>query len=304
MVELASNDGYLLKNFVEKGIPVLGIDPAPKQAEAARKAGVPTLQTFFTSELATQLSNEGTRADVIIGNNVLAHVADTHGFVEGIQILLKDNGLAALEVPYVKELVDHQEFDTIYHEHLCYFSVTALDKLFRRHRLFLNDIKRLPIHGGSLRLYVEKIESPKPALKQILEEEHNCGLDTLAYYEDFRSRVEKIRDDLRALVRDIKAEGKRVAAYGAAAKGTIMLNYTGLDSSTVDYVVDRNTYKHGKLMPGVHVKILPTEELVSDMPDYVLMLPWNFRDEILAQQAEYRRRGGKFIIPLPDVRVV
>lgn len=304
VVELASNDGYLLKNFVEKGIPVLGIDPAPKQAEAARKAGVPTLQTFFSNEVAAQLRNEGNGADVIIGNNVLAHVADTHGFVEGIHTLLGDNGIAALEVPYVKDLVDHQEFDTIYHEHLCYFSVTALDKLFRQHGLFLNDIKRLPIHGGSLRLYVEKISSPTAALKEILEEEHRCGLDRLAYYQDFRQRVEKIREDLQALVRNIKADGKRVAAYGAAAKGTILLNYTGLDSSAVDYVVDRNTYKHGKYMPGVHVEILPTEKLVHDMPDYVLMLPWNFKDEILEQQAEYRQRGGKFIIPVPEVRVV
>lgn len=304
VVELASNDGYLLKNFLERDVPVLGVDPAPNQAEAARKIGVPTLNTFFTDKLAAELKAEGKRADVIVANNVLAHVADTHGFVEGIYTLLKDDGLAALEVPYLRDLVDHCEFDTIYHEHLCYFSVTALDKLFRRHRLFLSDVKRMPIHGGSLRLYVEKIESPSQCLAEIMAEERKLAVGSFAYYRDFSLRVQRIREDLRRLIQIINRGGKRVVAYGAAAKGTILLNYVGLDSSTIEYVVDRNTYKHGKFMPGVHVEILSPERLLEDLPDYVLLLAWNFADEILEQQVEYRKHGGKFIVPIPNVRVL
>lgn len=304
VIELASNDGYLLKNFVEKGIPVLGIDPAPRQAAAAEKIGVPTLNTFFTSEVAKKLKAEGRQADVIIGNNVLAHVADTHGFVEGIQTLLKPDGVAAIEAPYLRDLVDHCEFDTIYHEHLCYFSLTSIDQLMRRHGLFLNDAKRLPTHGGSVRYYIEKVEKPTAELKRLLAEEKETGMTQTRYYEDFARRVEKVRTDLATLVRKLKSEGCRIAAYGAAAKGTIMLNSAGLDSSVIDYVVDRNTHKHGWFMPGVHLEIRPVEKLLEDQPEYVVLLPWNFSEEILKQQAEYRKRGGKFIIPVPNVHVV
>jgi SAM-dependent methyltransferase len=303
-IELASNDGYLLKNFVEHGIPVLGIDPAEGPARAAEKAGVPTLCTFFGEGLARELATSGKAADVIIGNNVLAHVADLHGFVEGIRILLKEDGVAVIEMPYVKDLVDHCEFDTIYHEHLCYFSVTALDHLFRMHSLFLNDVKRLSIHGGSLRIYVEKRENVSSAVRDMLRAEANEGVNRIDYYRDFAERVEGIRKELRRLLGSLQQQGARIAAYGAAAKGSTMINYSGIGTDFVDFVVDRNTHKQGLYMPGQNIPVLAPEALLERMPGYVLLLAWNFADEILQQQKEYRQRGGRFIIPVPTPRVV
>jgi hypothetical protein len=304
VIQLASNDGYLLRYYVENGIPCLGIDPAKGPAKAAEKVGVPTLCSFFTRQLAQKLADEARRADVIHANNVLAHVADTNGFIKGIRILLKEQGLAVIEVPYVKDLIDHCEFDTIYHEHLCYFSVTALDHLFRQNGLYLNDIERLSIHGGSLRLYVARFENVQESVRRLLKEEEHLAVDKYLYYEDFSDKVQNIRRRLRDLLLTKKAEGKTIAAYGAAAKGAIMLNYIGIGPDVIDYVVDRNTHKQGKYMPGMHIPVCDPSRLEKESPHYVVLLPWNFKEEIMSQQAGYRDKGGKFIIPIPEPVII
>ncbi|MGE3619296.1 MAG: class I SAM-dependent methyltransferase [Acidimicrobiia bacterium] len=305
VVELASNDGYLLKNFVEAGVPVLGVDPAPDQARAANEAGVPTLQEFFGPELARRIRDEHGPADVIIANNVMAHVPDLNGFVEGMRILVADDGLITVENPYVRDLIEHAEFDTVYHEHFCYYSCTAVDALARRHGLFLNHVEYFPkLHGGTLRWHLGPTEAPTAVALEFLQQERQGGLTSFAHYESFGARVAEIKSDLVARLRLLRSEGATIAAYGAAAKGSTLLNYMGIDTELVDFVVDRNVHKQGRLMPGVHIPIRDTSALLEEQPDYVLLLAWNFKDEILAQQAEYRARGGRFIVPIPRPEVV
>lgn len=304
VVEIASNDGYMLQNFKEKGVNVLGIDPASQPAAAARKKGIDTVVDFFGTRVATAQREARGGAAVIIANNVVAHVADQNDLVKGMEIMLADDGQVVVEFPYVRDLIDFIEFDTIYHEHLCYFSAGSAKVLFERNGLFLNDVRRVPIHGGSLRLFFGKTNVPTSAVAEILKEERDLGLNRYEYYADFGSRVRAFRSAARKLVSDIRGAGKRIVAYGAAAKGTIMLNYLDLDKGAIDYALDKNVHKQGKYMPGVRVRIDDPSRLETDKPDYIMILPWNFRDEIVRQQQDFLKSGGKFIVPIPSLEIV
>jgi SAM-dependent methyltransferase len=304
VVEVASNDGYLLQYYKRAGVPVLGIEPARNIAHVAEERGLPTVCDFFNEKLARRLVAEGYHADVLHAHNVLAHVPDLNGFVLGLRELLKDDGVIVVEVPYVKDMIYASEFDTVYHEHLSYFSLTALNGLFTRNSLTVQRVERLPIHGGTLRVYAGHGQEQDDSIIQLLSDEKAQGATDVSFYKGFGERVERLRAELVALLRKLKAEDKRIAVYGASAKGSTLLNYCGLGLETLDYVVDRSTVKQGRYTPGSHLQIYAPEKLLEDMPDYVLLLTWNFATEILKQQSEYRARGGRFIVPVPSVRVL
>jgi SAM-dependent methyltransferase len=305
--EVASNDGYLLQFYTQAGVPVLGIEPASNIAGIAVKKGIRTICDFFGADLSDSLVRQYGRADVIHVNNVLAHVANLNGVVDGLRRFVKDDGAIVIEVPYVRDMIEKLEFDTVYHEHLCYFSLTALDMLFRRHGLTIDDVERLEIHGGSLRVFAGiegngRTQSARVA--ELLHEERKLGVDRADFYRSFGPRVERLKNDLVTLLKGLQRSGKRVAAYGASAKGSTLLNYFGIGAADLEFVADRSTVKQGRYTPGTHLPIKPAEALLEERPDYVLLLTWNFADEILRQQEPYRRQGGKFIIPIPEVQVV
>lgn len=304
--EVASNDGYLLQYYVKAGVPVLGIEPARNVAILAREKGVRTVDEFFDAELAARLCDEGLAADVIHANNVLAHVADLNGFVEGFRVLLGPEGVVVSESPYLGEFLRHVEFDTIYHEHLCYYSLTALVNLFRRHDLEIEHCERIPIHGGSLRIFArhKSVATPTKQVAELLASEETWGVDRDEPYRAFAAGVERVKHDVVTLIRSLRAQGKTVAAYGAAAKGTVLLNACGLSTEDLAFVCDKNPLKQGRVMPGVHVPIVSPDQLATSTADYCLILAWNVADEIKREQSAFAARGGKFIVPIPTVQVV
>jgi len=304
VIEVASNDGYLLRNFVAAGVPVLGIDPASGPANVAIGAGIPTEICFFGRKSAERIAADGRRATIMLANNVLAHVADINDFVSGFAILLADTGIAEFEFPYVRDLVERCAFDTIYHEHVYYHSLTALQPLFERHGLYLNDVERLDIHGGSLRLRVSKNEGVSARLAKLQADEEALGIGKIEYYRDFGQRVSKIRDELRKTLEGYQADGKTIAAYGAAAKGATLLNFAELPEGTISFVVDRNTHKVGKFIPGVKLPIVDVQTLQDKQPDYLLILAWNFADEIVEQQRGYFEAGGTFLSAIPSPHII
>jgi hypothetical protein len=307
VIELASNDGYLLQYFVKKNIPVLGIEPAVNVARIAEEKRVPTLVQFFGEGLAVDLVTQGKRADLLIGNNVLAQVPDLCDFVAGMKVLLKPDGVLTMEFPHLLKLIEGNQFDTIYHEHFSYFSFLTAEKIFAAHGLILFDVEELPTHGGSLRIFGRHREDDsKPVSSAVTELRAREEAAGLARPESYRSFAEKVKNTKRQLLECLiraKHQGKSIAGYGAPGKGNTLLNYCGVGTDFIDYTVDRNPYKHGQFTPGTHIPIYPPERISETRPDYVLILPWNLKNEIMQQMGHIREWGGKFIVPIPEATI-
>ena len=304
-IDIGSNDGTLLKSFKSLGMNVLGVDPAENLAKKANKEGVETMCALFTKEVAVQIKKKYREAKTITATNVIAHVHDLHDFFEGIKILLSDEGLLIAEFPYLVDLLKKVEFDTIYQEHLSYFSITPFEKLLKKHNLYLVDIQRLPVHGGSVRVFVSK--KPKKAssrVKKLLQLEKKKGILNPQTYLKFRRKVDKVRHELVQLLWKLRLENKQIIGYGASAKGNIILNYCRIGPETLNYIVDSIPYKQGKYTPGMHIPIFEEKKLLEDQPDYTLLLAWNFADEIIKKQEAYRKKGGKFILAIPKLTIV
>lgn len=307
VVELASNDGYLLQHFVAKGIPVLGIEPAANVAKVATEKGIPTLVKFFGVSTAREMAAAGQFADLICGANVLAQVPDVNDFVEGIAIVLKPAGVVTIEFPHLMQLIELNQFDTIYHEHFSYFSLISVEKIFAAHGLTVFDVDEIPTHGGSLRIYAKHANDTthaiSPAVDALRKRETNVGITRLEYYQRFTEKVADTKRKLLDFLIRVKREGKSLAGYGAPGKGNTLLNFCGIRTDFLDYTVDRNTYKQGKYLPGTHIPIHHPDKIRETKPDYVLILPWNFKDEIIQQNFFIREWGGQFVVPIPEVRV-
>jgi SAM-dependent methyltransferase len=304
VIEIASNDGYLLKNFVAAGIPCLGIEPTASTATAAEKLGIPVMREFFGEALGKRLTINNQQADLIVGNNVYAHVPDINDFTRGLKATLKPNGTITLEFPHLMRMIEHTQFDTVYHEHFSYLSLSTVERIFKAAKLRLFDVEQLPTHGGSLRIYgchAEDTRSSTPAVKTLLAEEAQQGLQILTTYQKFQTRADKVKDDLLCFLIEQKRAGKKVAAYGAAAKGNTLLNYAGVKPDLLPLVCDAATAKQGKYMPGNHIPILPPNALFESAPDYLLILPWNIAKEVKQQNVTLAAQGTKFVIAVPKL---
>ena len=308
VIEIASNDGYLLRNFKERGIPVLGIEPAENVAQVARAAGIPTQTKFFGVKTARELAASGLQADLLLGNNVLAHVPDVNDFVAGMKIVLKRGGVITMEFPYLLQLMANNQFDTIYHEHFSYFSFVTVEKIFAKHGLALFDVEELPTHGGSLRIYARHAEHDKPVenanVESLRKREIGAGVTALATYEKFSENVRETKRQLLDFLIRVKREGKSVAGYGAPAKGNTLLNYCGIRTDFLDYTVDRSPHKQGLFLPGTRIPVHAPDRIRQTRPDYILILPWNIKDEVIEQMSHVREWGGKFVVPIPCVEVI